>query len=201
MVVWDKDVDSDYLILPSGGKAKRISSNIRTRRAPIRRGSEVPGVKLGGDIRLPDKHHRMKWEDARAAANIVQGILRCEHVARVQWAGSLRRHCDTVGDLDAVVSRRIKIDGVDFGYAEKEYWGATLMELTGDWKFNIAERKRAKDRGMLLNRYGLFAGRTPSSGEKPIAGQRESEIFHALDQDFIPPERRSYANRQESKPR
>ena len=135
---------------------------------------------------------------------------------RLAYAGSLRRMCDTIGDLDLLaaspepdkvadaflklpmvlevlaagpVRASVLIQGgvqVDLRAVEPESWGAALQYFTGSKAHNIRLRELAIQRGWKLNEYGLFDERTG----RRLAGEDEAEIYRALDLEFIPPELR-----------
>lgn len=151
-------------------------------------------------------------EDLVAYLQKVPGV----HAAAV--AGSYRRGRETVGDVDIlcaaassspVMSRFLAYDDqkevlasgdtkasvrlrsglqVDLRVVPRESWGAALVYFTGSQAFNIALRKRAQDRGLKLNEYGLF--KDGDASEIPVAGRTEDEIFQSLELPNIPPELR-----------
>jgi DNA polymerase (family 10) len=135
-------------------------------------------------------------------------------VEEVTPAGSLRRGCETVGDLDLLVTGHnhagiadhfakypgiaqllakgedkvsIKLQNdlqVDVRLLEREAYGAALQYFTGSKEHNVALRERAKKHGWKLNEYGLF------HGQKVLARRTEEEIYAKLDLPWIPPELR-----------
>jgi DNA polymerase (family 10) len=135
-------------------------------------------------------------------------------VHAVEIAGSYRRGRDTVGDLDFVVTARRGVElaaalrdyadvreltaagptrctavlrsgmQADFRLVGRESLGAALHYFTGSKQHNVALRRRAQERGLKLNEYGLFRG------ERRIAGATEREVYAALDLPWIPPELR-----------
>ncbi|MGC1458966.1 MAG: DNA polymerase/3'-5' exonuclease PolX [Steroidobacteraceae bacterium] len=135
-------------------------------------------------------------------------------VTRVQIAGSFRRGCETVGDLDVLVCARqtskpiealkryAELDSltaagstrasgvlrnglqVDVRVLPPASFGAGLHYFTGSRAHTIHMRRRAQERGCKLSEYGLF------HGARRLAGASEEELFRALDLPYIPPELR-----------
>lgn len=135
-------------------------------------------------------------------------------LAALTVAGSFRRRVETVGDLDllavardpAAVSERFTTGGqvarviargrtkssiqlasglqVDLRVVPRASYGAALHYFTGSKAHNIAIRRRALDRGLKINEYGVYSGR------RAIAGRSETEIYRRVDLPFIPPELR-----------
>jgi DNA polymerase (family 10) len=133
---------------------------------------------------------------------------------RVEVAGSLRRMKETIGDIDILAAAKdasgltnrfskmsnvmrvlesgetkssILIQGnlqVDLRVVDKGSFGAALMYFTGSKDHNIALRKFAIVRGLKLNEYGPFKGKTM------VAGGTEDEGYGKLGLDYIPPELR-----------
>ena len=154
--------------------------------------------------------------DARAAATAVIDHLRVSYPnGRFHAVGSLRRGCDTCGDVDilavdvdtAVHDSFVGFTGVDrvLGHGDTKSSillrdgvqvdlrlvpagseGAALQYFTGSKQHNIALRDRAIRHGLKLNEYGLFQ----VSDDAKVAGETEGDIYQALGLPFIPPELR-----------
>jgi DNA polymerase (family 10) len=72
----------------------------------------------------------------------------------------------------------------DLRLIESESMGSALTYFTGSRDHNIHLRRRAQERGLKLNEYGLFRGRSR------IAGATEKEVYAALGLPWVPPELR-----------
>jgi DNA polymerase (family 10) len=146
-----------------------------------------------------------------AALEAVPGVV------QATAAGSIRRHRDTIGDLDLLVAserpsdvsaaferlplvRAVLAHGptktlvrlsngmdADLRVLAPESFGAALLYFTGSKAHNIALRKLALKRGLELNEYGLFRA------GRSIAGRTEQEVYEALGLAWIPPELREDA--------
>ena len=132
----------------------------------------------------------------------------------VDVAGSYRRCCDTVGDLDVLICSDQGGAAIDYfvAYGEveqilskgktrstvrlrsgiqidlrcvpNENRGAALLYLTGSKAHSIALRARALHSGLKVNEYGAFRR------SQCIASQTEAEMYKVLGMDYIPPELR-----------
>jgi DNA polymerase (family 10) len=135
-------------------------------------------------------------------------------VKQIAVAGSIRRCNETVGDLDVLVTcdspkrvmdRLAQYEGVaevqargrtkmtvrlksgmqlDLRVVADGSYGAALQYFTGSKQHNIAIRRRAQERGLKINEYGVFRG------QKRIAGRSEAEVYAAVGLPLIPPELR-----------
>jgi len=120
------------------------------------------------------------------ATRLVDILSRVEGVHRIDYAGSLRRGRETIGDIDLLcscdapekVAQTFRaIDGVeevllsgqtktsvrirrglqvDLRIVRDDQYGAALMYFTGSKEHNVALRERAIDRDLRLNEYGLW---------------------------------------------
>ncbi len=158
---------------------------------------------------------RLSAEAHDAAAVLVSHLSTAAPEAEILPVGSLRRGCDTCGDLDILAAgadvslmevfvrhplvERVLARGetkssvllrggfqADLRVVPKESAGAAMQYFTGSKAHNIALRDRALQRGYKLNEYGLFDNATGLR----VAGETESGIYGALALAWIPPELR-----------
>jgi len=163
--------------------------------------------RFAGRHLLPDAHD--------AAAALVSYLRERAVDAVIEPVGSLRRGCDTCGDLDLLASGAppsLMDDFVQYHLVERvlghgdskssvlvrggfqadlrvvaaDGRGAAMQYFTGSKAHNIALRDRAIDRGFKLNEYGLFR----TADDARVAGEREEDIYAALGLDWVPPELR-----------
>ncbi|MSO19019.1 MAG: DNA polymerase/3'-5' exonuclease PolX [Acidobacteria bacterium] len=150
------------------------------------------------------------------ASELADYLKQVPDVKSVTAAGSLRRGCETVGDIDLLVSggdakdvathflkhpqiadviaqgeNKISVhlkEGiqVDVRMLEESCHGAALQYFTGSKLHNVALRDRAKRMGYKLNEYGLFR----IQDEKLVAAATEEEIYSTLGLAYIEPELR-----------
>ena len=135
--------------------------------------------------------------------------------AEILMVGSLRRGCETCGDLDVLAAgapptlmeaftnyrlvQRVLARGetkssvllaegfqADIRLVPRESLGAASQYFTGSKAHNIALRDRAIQRGLKLNEYGLFR----VDDDVRIAGETEQGIYEALGLALVPPELR-----------
>ncbi len=153
------------------------------------------------------------------ATRVISELEDVDGVLSVEYAGSLRRLEETIGDIDIlvtaeadspVIARFVALPGVtavlgsgttkasvviddgmqvDLRVVPQAALGAALMYFTGSKAHNIALRRRALVAGLTLNEYALTAVET---GEE-VAAATEAEIFAKLDLGWIAPELRADA--------
>jgi DNA polymerase (family 10) len=145
---------------------------------------------------------------------IVADLRTVPGVRHAEVAGSFRRRRDTVGDLDLLATaadstqtmdrlaahplvekvlargetkQRVRLSAgieMDLRVVPDESCGAALVYFTGSKAHNIVLRRRAQERGLKINEYGVF------EREKLIAGRTEEEVYASVGLPWIPPELR-----------
>ena len=75
---------------------------------------------------------------------------------------------------------------LDLVFTTESSWDAALLYFTGSKGFNTMTRNKAKEKGLVLNQYGLF-DRSDKLRRNPIA-LNEKEILRAIGQPYIEPE-------------
>lgn len=148
------------------------------------------------------------------AEEIVADLKRVPGVVRAEIAGSYRRRRETVGDLDILVTaensaavmdalaaqslvaqvlargetkQRVRLKAgleMDLRVVPEESYGAALQYFTGSKDHNIVVRRRAQERGLKVNEYGVFRG------DQPVAGSTEEQVYAEVGLPWIPPELR-----------
>jgi DNA polymerase (family 10) len=150
------------------------------------------------------------------AEEMVESLSQLKETNKISFVGSLRRKKETIGDIDILVTsqnpekimrtfislpqvREILAEGptkssiitnddlhIDVRVVEPISFGAALQYFTGSKAHNIKLRELALKRNLKINEYGVFE---VESGNR-IAGEKEEEVYQALNLPFIPPELR-----------
>ncbi|EHR52166.1 DNA polymerase IV (family X) [Saccharomonospora marina XMU15] len=158
------------------------------------------------------------------AERLLQRLRPLPQVQRVEYAGSLRRMRDSIGDIDILVAsddpepimravtelpvvERVISHGstrtsvltatglqVDVRVVAPPSWGAALLYFTGSKAHNIQLRELALRAGLKLSEYGLFEVET----DRRVAGEREEEVYARLGLPWIEPTLREGAGEVEA---
>ncbi len=145
---------------------------------------------------------------------VVRHLKGTPGLKQIEVAGSFRRRKETVGDLDllatcdrvgTVMDRLADYEGVaevqargktkmtvrlrnglqmDLRVVPEASYGAALQYFTGSKEHTILVRRRALERGLKINEYGVFRGK------RRVAGRTEEEVYKAVGLPWIPPELR-----------
>lgn len=148
------------------------------------------------------------------AKQIVETLRYKTGSKKIEWAGSLRRMKENIGDIDILATGPDKkkifqvfthlpevkeilasgetkasviVEGgtqVDLRVVEEDSYGAALQYFTGSKGHNIHLRGIAKAKGIKINEYGVF------KGKKKIAGKEEKDVYRVLGMGWIEPELR-----------
>lgn len=149
-----------------------------------------------------------------SADAIVEDLKQLPSISQVAIAGSCRRRKETCGDLDVLAisedsaaamdrlaahplvekvlargdtKQRVRLrTGIelDLRVVPAESYGAAMQYFTGSKEHNIVVRRRAIERGLKVNEYGVFRG------DEYVAGRTEEDVYAAVGLPFIPPELR-----------
>lgn len=167
-----------------------------------------------GIERLSQAEERVLASVAMDLANeLIERIGSRRDVRKIDYAGSLRRMAETIGDLDLLVAgdhagavmdafasdrvvERVLAKGesktsvltrqgmqVDLRVVPRDAWGAAMIYFTGSKPHNIRIREMAVRKGLKLNEYGLFKAK---SGDLIVA-ETEEEVYAKLGLSWIPP--------------
>ena len=150
------------------------------------------------------------------AESLLEKLSHTGAISQGEVAGSLRRHRETVGDLDLLVISdspscvrdelmehakvqqlvndgdtkiTVRLEGelnCDVRILAPESFGSGLQYFTGSKEHNVVLRERARRHGLSISEYGLFS----LENEKRICGAEEADIYRHLGLDFVQPELR-----------
>ncbi len=159
-----------------------------------------------GRFRIVDADHYVKL--------LLDFLRNAQGIVALEPAGSYRRRCETVGDLDILATtsgnsdmmshfirfseiKEVLAQGstkssvrlhsglqVDLRLLSQESYGAAMHYFTGSKAHNIAIRGIGHNQGLKINEYGVFRG------DDQVGGKTEEEVFHSIGLSWIPPELR-----------
>lgn len=156
--------------------------------------------------------------DTSVVASELVAYLR-ERTSGIEFVpvGSLRRGCETCGDIDILAvgaapdvmstftgyskvervlgqgdsKSSVLLSGAyqaDLRLVEPASRGAAMQYFTGSKAHNVALRDRAIQQGLKLNEYGLYR----LADDARVAGETEEQIYEALGLSWVPPELREH---------
>ena len=163
---------------------------------------------------------RTRWVEAdEVATELLAHMRETDGIEQLKMAGSYRRGCETIGDLDLLIEAStasavmqhfgkfpniaevlthgetkmsVRLTSglqIDLRVVPGESFGAALQYFTGSKDHNVVVRGRAKQQGLKVNEWGVF--RVEEDGEETyLAGSDEQEVYAALDLPWFPPELR-----------
>ena len=175
---------------------------------------KVENIRRGIQL-LRQSKGRMNLGTAFPVAKRIVEVLR-EKVGskKIEWAGSLRRMRENIGDIDILATgpdrdkiiygfthlpevkevlasgetkASVIVEGgmqIDLRVVQESSYGAALQYFTGSKGHNIHLRGIAKARGIKINEYGVF------KGDRRIGGKEEKEVYDALGMKWMEPELR-----------
>ncbi|MCH2115414.1 MAG: DNA polymerase/3'-5' exonuclease PolX [Pirellulales bacterium] len=161
---------------------------------------------------------RTRWADADlVVAELLAHMRAVDGIRQMEIAGSYRRGCETVGDLDLLVDgsdsasvmdrlgsmpqvalviargdtkMSVRLNSgmqIDLRVVPTESFGAALQYFTGSKDHNVLVRRRAKQQGLKVNEWGVFRIE-PDGKESYLAGRNEEEVYAAVGLPcFAPP--------------
>ena len=175
---------------------------------------KVENIKRGIEL-LKQSKGRMNLGIAfPLAKRIVEALREKTGLRKIEWAGSLRRMRENIGDIDILATgpnhekivttfthlpevkevlasgetkASVIVEGgvqIDLRVVEEDSYGAALQYFTGSKGHNIHLRGIAKAKGIKINEYGVF------EGEKKIGGKEEKDVYKVLGMAWIEPELR-----------
>jgi DNA polymerase (family 10) len=165
--------------------------------------------------REKDRGRHLLSDTTAIAAELLAYLHDKTPAAELLPVGSLRRGCETCGDIDILASggdaslmdhllafprvervlaqgetkTSVRITGgyqADLRLVASDSRGAAMQYFTGSKAHNVALRDRAIQQGFKLNEYGLFR----VADDTRVAGDTEEGIYDALGMAWVPPELR-----------
>ncbi len=165
--------------------------------------------------RQKDAGRHLLSDTTTIAAELMAYLRQRAPKAEFTPVGSLRRGCETCGDIDilavgadaSLMEQFVAFPGVervlgrgdtkssvrilggyqaDLRLVPGESRGAAMQYFTGSKAHNVLLRDRAIQHGLKLNEYGLFR----VDDESRVAGDTEEGIYEALGMSWVPPELR-----------
>jgi len=170
---------------------------------------KIANLKRGVALWQAGKQRMLLGEALPRAEALLETIRKIKGVQKADLAGSLRRRRETIGDLDFLIISRnsaralrefsrlpvvkqvislgdtratVIIEGgvqVDVRAVPERSYGAALQYFTGSKDHNVHLRTIAQKRGLKINEYGVFRGKTR------VGGATEAECYRLLGMPVI----------------
>ena len=179
-------------------------------------GAKTEETILKGLAIAAEAEKRTPWVEAdRVVEELLAHMRAVDGILQMEMAGSYRRGCETIGDLDLLVDAEdgevvmdqlgalpgvaevlargetkmsVRMDSgmqIDLRVVPPESFGAALQYFTGSKDHNVVFRGMAKQQGLKVNEWGVF--QVDEEGEETyIAGRTEQEVYAALDLPCFP---------------
>jgi DNA polymerase (family 10) len=164
------------------------------------------------DERARDAGRHLLADTTSVAAELVAHLRAAAPAVEFIPVGSLRRGCETCGDIDILAvggdpslmdvftaypgvermlgrgdtKSSVRVQGgyqADLRLVPVDSRGAAMQYFTGSKAHNIVLRDRAIQQGLKLNEYGLFR----VEGDERIAGDTEEGVYEALGLAWVDP--------------
>jgi DNA polymerase (family 10) len=175
---------------------------------------KIENIKRGIQLHKQSKGRMNLGAAFPIAKRIVETLRQKTGSKKIEWAGSLRRMKENIGDIDILATgpdkekivqafthlpevREVLASGetkasviveggtqIDLRVVEEDSYGAALQYFTGSKGHNIHLRGIAKAKGIKINEYGVF------KGAKKVGGKAEEDVYRSLEMDWIEPELR-----------
>jgi DNA polymerase (family 10) len=175
---------------------------------------KIENIKRGIQLLKQSKGRMNLGAAFPVAKRIVETLRQKTGSKKIEWAGSLRRMKENIGDIDILATgpdkekivhafthlpevKEVLASGetkasiiaeggtqIDLRVVEEDSYGAALQYFTGSKGHNIHLRGIAKAKGIKINEYGVF------KGNKKIAGKEEKDVYRSLGMNWIEPELR-----------
>ncbi len=173
-------------------------------------GAKTEETILNGLAIAEQAERRSRWVQAEAIVHrLLEHMSSASSINQIEMAGSYRRGCETVGDLDLLVEATavdevmdhfgafdgmteviargdtkmsVRLDTgmqIDLRVVPSESFGAALQYFTGSKDHNVVVRGLAKQLGLKVNEWGVFRVGEDGS-EEYLAGRTEHEVYAAL---------------------